>query len=116
MLRARGVFGPSSSDYLGDFKVITHLRTQMPLNHLLANDSVSNMPLLGMSIDVAHLVLGRRNLRIVLRPIFQPMRFYLREPQHYIHILRAFQPQVFPKFWAHLHDSARRVLPDWALF
>jgi hypothetical protein len=25
------------------------------------------------------------------------MRFYLQEPQHYIHILRAFRPQIFPR-------------------
>jgi hypothetical protein len=50
-----------------------------------------------VSIDVAHLVPGRRNLRTVLRPIFQLMRFYLQETPHYIHILRAFRPQIFPQ-------------------
>jgi hypothetical protein len=50
-----------------------------------------------VSIDVAHLIPRRRNLRTVLRPIFQLIRFYLQEPQHYIHILRAFPPRIFPQ-------------------
>lgn len=50
-----------------------------------------------VSIDVARLVPERRNLRTVLRPIFQLIRFYLQEPQHYTHILRSFRPQIFPR-------------------
>jgi hypothetical protein len=50
-----------------------------------------------VSINVAHLVPRWRNFRTILRPLFQLMRFYLQEPQHYIHILRAFQPQIFPR-------------------
>jgi len=50
-----------------------------------------------VSVNVAHLVPGRRHLRTVLRPIFQLMRFYLQETPHYIHTLRAFRPQIFPQ-------------------
>jgi hypothetical protein len=50
-----------------------------------------------VNIDVGRLVPARRNLRTVLRPIFQLMRFYLQETTHYMHILRYFRPTVFPQ-------------------
>lgn len=50
-----------------------------------------------VSINVANLVPSQLSFRTVLRPIFQLMRFYLREPEHYIHILRCFRPSIFPR-------------------
>ncbi|OBT88517.1 hypothetical protein VE02_03494 [Pseudogymnoascus sp. 03VT05] len=50
-----------------------------------------------ISLDVARLTPSRRNLRTILRPIFQLMRFYLQETSHYTHLLRCFQPTVFPQ-------------------
>jgi hypothetical protein len=50
-----------------------------------------------ISLDVARLTPSRRNLRTILRPIFQLMRFYLQETQHYTHLLRCFRPTVFPQ-------------------
>ena len=50
-----------------------------------------------VNIDVGRLVPARRNLRTVLRPIFQLMRFYLQETTHYTHVLRCFRPTVFPQ-------------------
>ena len=47
--------------------------------------------------DVARLLPSRRNLRTILRPIFQLMRFYLQETQHYTKMLRCFRPTVFPQ-------------------
>jgi hypothetical protein len=47
--------------------------------------------------DVARLLPSRRNLRTILRPIFQLMRFYLQETQHYTKLLRCFRPTVFPQ-------------------
>ncbi|PVH76126.1 hypothetical protein DL98DRAFT_551355 [Cadophora sp. DSE1049] len=47
--------------------------------------------------DVAGLLPSRRNLRTILRPIFQLMRFYLQETQHYTKLLRCFRPTVFPQ-------------------
>jgi hypothetical protein len=50
-----------------------------------------------ISLDVARLIPLRRNLRTVLRPIFQLMRFYLQETEHYTQLLRRFRPTVFPQ-------------------
>lgn len=50
-----------------------------------------------VSINVANLVPAQLNFRTILRPIFQLMRFYLQEPEHYIHILRCFRPAIFPR-------------------
>jgi hypothetical protein len=50
-----------------------------------------------ISLDVARLTPSRRNLRTILRPIFQLMRFYLQETSHYTHLLRRFRPTVFPQ-------------------
>ena len=72
-------------------------RERQRIQHALAKNEFAYRMEQVVSIDVAHLVPGRRNLRTVLRPIFQLMWFYLQEPQHYIHILRAFRPQVFPQ-------------------
>ncbi|KAL5348503.1 hypothetical protein ACLOAV_005919 [Pseudogymnoascus australis] len=50
-----------------------------------------------ISLDVARLTLSQRNLQTILRPIFQLMQFYLQETSHYTHLLRCFQPTVFPQ-------------------
>jgi hypothetical protein len=50
-----------------------------------------------VSLDVARLIPSRRNIRTVLRPIFQLMRFYLQEKEHYTRLLRRFRPTVFPQ-------------------
>jgi len=50
-----------------------------------------------ISIDVARLIPLRRNLCTILRPIFQLMRFYLQETQHYTPLLRCFRPTIFPQ-------------------
>jgi hypothetical protein len=49
-----------------------------------------------ISLDVHALVHSRRNFQTILRPIFQLMRFYLKEVDQYTHILRCFRPAVFP--------------------
>ena len=46
---------------------------------------------------MAQLTPSRRNLRTIMRPIFQLMRSYLQETSHYTHLLRYFQPMVFPQ-------------------
>jgi len=50
-----------------------------------------------VSLDVARLIPARRNLRTILRPILQLMRFYLQETEQYTAILRRFRPTVFPQ-------------------
>ena len=50
-----------------------------------------------VSLDVARLVPSQRNLRTILRPILQLMRFYLQETEHYTVLLRRFRPTVFPQ-------------------
>lgn len=49
-----------------------------------------------VSVHVPRLVPMRRNFLNVLRPIFQLMRFFLKEKQSYSWILRRFPPSVFP--------------------
>ncbi|CAM1503465.1 Fc.00g082410.m01.CDS01 [Cosmosporella sp. VM-42] len=49
-----------------------------------------------MSIRVSNLVPERRDFVNVLQPIFQLMRFFLKEKQFYSWILRRFPPKVFP--------------------
>ena len=81
-----------------------------------------------ISLDVARLIPSRRNLRMILRPIFQLMRFYLQETPHYTHLLCCFQPTVFPQIlgsFARVFElalrarcsvgSGRRGLRGWAL-
>lgn len=50
-----------------------------------------------VSINVCRLVRERRRFDTVLRPIFQLTRFFLKEKQLYTHLLRCFQPSIFPK-------------------
>jgi len=62
-----------------------------------------------MSVDVSRLVPGRRNFRTILRPILQLMRFFLKETEHYTHVLRCFRPTVFPTIlasWARVFELA----------
>jgi hypothetical protein len=62
-----------------------------------------------ISLDVASLYPGRRNIWTVLRPIFQLMRFYLQEAERYTPFLRRFQPTVFPQIlgsFARVFDAA----------
>ena len=65
-----------------------------------------------ISLDVALLTPSRRNLRTILRPIFQLMRFYLQETSNYTHLLRCFRPTVFPQILGRLqstqHDGCGR--------
>ena len=49
-----------------------------------------------LSIQVSRLVDERCSFTTVLNPIFQLMRFYLREAQRYTHLLRSFRPSIFP--------------------
>lgn len=49
-----------------------------------------------LTIQVSRLTDSRRSFSTVLNPIFQLMRFYLKESHCYTHILRSFQPSVFP--------------------
>lgn len=51
--------------------------------------------------QVIHVQAGRltdsqRHFATILHPIFQLIRFFLHEPQAYIHLLRSFRPSVFP--------------------
>lgn len=49
-----------------------------------------------ISINVQRLVPARRDFSNVLQPIFQLMRFFLKERQAYLGILRQFPPSAFP--------------------
>lgn len=49
-----------------------------------------------LSVQVARLNDDRRSFSAILSPIFQLMRFFLEEPQHYTHLLRSFPPSIFP--------------------
>lgn len=62
-----------------------------------------------VSVQIGRLSRAHRRFDTVLRPILQLMRFFLREPQYYTHILRSFRPAVFPGIlasYAHLFDLA----------
>jgi len=50
-----------------------------------------------ISLDVSALVSNRRNFQTILRPIFQLMRFYMKEAQRYTYVLQCFRPAIFPK-------------------
>lgn len=49
-----------------------------------------------VSMHVARLCEERRTFTTILHPIFQLMRFYLREPHQYRHVLHTFLPEVYP--------------------
>ena len=49
-----------------------------------------------LSVQVSRLADSRRSFSTVLNPIFQLIRFYLKESRHYTHLLRSFRPSVFP--------------------
>jgi hypothetical protein len=49
-----------------------------------------------ISVQVSQLKEETLSFSTVLTPIFQLIRFFLREPQHYTHILRSFPPSIFP--------------------
>lgn len=49
-----------------------------------------------MCVDVAALKPRWRHIQTVLRPIFQLMRFYLRDSKVYAPLMRRFRPEVFP--------------------
>jgi hypothetical protein len=49
-----------------------------------------------VTVRTERLVPRYRNFFTVLRPIFQIMRFFLKEPGKFIGILRRFKPSVFP--------------------
>ena len=49
-----------------------------------------------LSVQVARLADSSRSFSTVLRPIFQLICLFLKEPQCYTHIFRSFCPSVFP--------------------
>ena len=49
-----------------------------------------------LSLDVQAVVPHRRTFQTILRPIFQLIRFFLKEVEQYTHIFRCFRPAVFP--------------------
>lgn len=49
-----------------------------------------------LSIDTRSLLDERRTFTTVLNPIFELMRFFLKEPARYSRLLYAFRPAVFP--------------------
>lgn len=49
-----------------------------------------------LSVQVSRLSDARRSFPAILSPIFQLMRFFLEEPQCYIHLFRSFRPSIFP--------------------
>lgn len=49
-----------------------------------------------VTVKVARLTRSRRDFFSVLQPIFQVMRFFLREMRSYTPVLRSFVPAVFP--------------------
>ncbi|KFA80281.1 hypothetical protein S40288_10266 [Stachybotrys chartarum IBT 40288] len=49
-----------------------------------------------VTVKTARLVTRQRNFFTVLRPIFQIMRFFLKEPDKFVAILRRFKPSIFP--------------------
>lgn len=49
-----------------------------------------------LSVQVSRLTDSRRSFSTVLNPIFQLIRFYLKESHRYTHLLRSFRPSIFP--------------------
>jgi hypothetical protein len=49
-----------------------------------------------LSVQVSRLTSDYRSFSTVLTPIFQLMRFFLEEPQSYLHLFQSFRPLVFP--------------------
>lgn len=72
-------------------------RERQRIQHAVAESEFAFRMEQVISLDVARLTPSRRNLRTILRPIFQLMRFYLQETSHYTHLLRCFRPTVFPQ-------------------
>jgi hypothetical protein len=72
-------------------------RERQRIQHALVQNEFAYRMEQVVSINVANLVPRQRKLRTILRPIFQLMRFYLQEKRNYIHILRTFQPDIFPQ-------------------
>jgi hypothetical protein len=48
------------------------------------------------SVQVSRLKRDCQKFSTILSPIFQLIRFFLEEPQHYTHLFRSFSPTVFP--------------------
>ncbi|KID82200.1 hypothetical protein MGU_10458 [Metarhizium guizhouense ARSEF 977] len=66
-----------------------------------------------VTVRTSRLVPRRRTFFTVLKPIFQIMRFFLKEPDKYTKILRCFPPSVFPGILCSLHDSSKWRLARW---
>ena len=49
-----------------------------------------------LSMQIVRLKDGSRTFSTVLSPIFQLIRFFLKETQRYTHLFRSFRPAVFP--------------------
>lgn len=50
-----------------------------------------------LSVQVSRLAAAYRSFSTVLSPIFQLMRFFIKEPYHFLPLFRSFEPEVFPK-------------------
>ena len=72
-------------------------REQQRIQRAIAEDVFAYRMEQVVSIDVERLIPAQRHVRTVLRPIFQLMRFYLQDTQHYTPLLRCFRPNIFPK-------------------
>jgi hypothetical protein len=72
-------------------------RERQRIQHAVAESEFAFRMEQVISLDVARLTPSRRNLRTILRPIFQLMRFYLQETSHCTHLLWCFRPTVFPQ-------------------
>jgi hypothetical protein len=68
-----------------------------------------------ISMQVSKLGQGRRTFETILYPIFQLMRFYLKEPHQYHQILHTFLPEVYPGVlgsYSTLFDKAMSSLQE----
>jgi hypothetical protein len=72
-------------------------RERQRIQHAVAEEEFAYRMEQVVNIDVERLIPQRRNLRTILQPIFQLMRFYLQETQHYTPLLRCFRPNIFPR-------------------
>jgi hypothetical protein len=90
--RLQGAYSPQEPDASKPFA-----REQLRIRQALDENEFAFRMEQVVSVNVADLVPLQQSFRTVLRPIFQLIRFYLQEPEHYIHILRCFRPVIFPR-------------------
>jgi hypothetical protein len=89
--RLRGATTPEDPDASRPFA-----RERQRIQHTLATNEFGFRMEQVICVDVAALTPQWRDIRTVLRPIFQLMRFYLRDSKVYAPLLRRFRPAVFP--------------------